>query len=170
MLFFRNIFLIFRETQFTAVLQSRYLICCRHFMNFPSCLGKRSRPDIFYFLSKISVLLADSLYTEDIEASKSCTASWRIEEWIWIFEDGSSKARFWNTFQSVSSSDGTKAPLVLTRYRMLNVIGRWSESRIWVTMNRWTFWCTAMLRTSVLPSGVMRRTLWSWNFEVRTNK
>jgi hypothetical protein len=68
----------------------------------------------------------------------------------------SPEARFWNTSQSISFSAGSKVYLVVSGFRMLNIIGRWSESTMSVTMtsDSWTFWGTIMLRTSPLPAGV----------------
>jgi hypothetical protein len=163
--YFLTILLIFRVTGFTVVLHVAHLVSCHNFLIFLLCFCKWSRPRISHFLSKGVIFLVDCLYAEAIVTVKSHAAlSASLEEWICIFGEMSSEERLWNIYLSVSFSNGFKASFILTGPRMLNSIDRWSDYRM---SDSRTFCYTTMART---VRCAMRRTLWSWNFEVRTNK
>jgi hypothetical protein len=68
----------------------------------------------------------------------------------------SSEARIWNIYPSVSFSAGNKGSIIVTESRMLNIVGRWSESRMSVTItsDSQMFWCTTIPKKSPLLSGV----------------
>jgi hypothetical protein len=95
-----------------------------------------------------------------------------LEEWIWISGDIIPKVRLWNSSQSVSYSTRSKASLVLSGWIMLTLLvgdlsPGFSENEFWqsdVLMYHTVDSITTTIRC------VVRKALWSWDFEVRTNK
>jgi hypothetical protein len=68
--------------------------------------------------------------------------------------DIKSETRLWNCSQSVNFSVGSERFLILTWSSMWNIIGKWSESRIFetVTLKSPIFWWTTMSSMSPFPA------------------
>jgi hypothetical protein len=169
---FRIVFLIFCMVYFTAPLHAGSMVSCHNFLSCVFCLNKWLRSDVSYFCCKSLTFLVDSLFTDATEAEKSRAALLALlEERIWIFGDIISEARLWNSSQSVSYSTRFKHSLVLTGWRILPLLvgdlsPGFSENELWKSdaLMYHTVDITSTIRC------VMRKILWSWDFEVRNNE